>query len=544
MATGSQLENPEGLKKETGLREEKQVVRATGVIALGTFVSRITGFLRDMFLAKLFGASIVADAFYVAYRIPNLLRELFAEGSMSAAFIPVFTDYHTKKTKEETRDLARASFSTLLALLIIVVGIGILLAPQIVYLIAPGWASTPGKFSLTVSLTQIMFPYLMLISLSALVMGMLNVFRHFGVPALSQAVFNIIMIVTILFIAPFYSEPIMAAALGVTFGGFVQLLYQLPTLARAGMIPHLRALLRPFWPIHPGVRRMGILILPTMIGLSVAQVNIFVNTLLASYLPEGSVSYLYYGMRLIHFPLGIFGVALATALLPTLSSQAAQGAFEEMCTTISFGLRLIFFITIPAMVGLIFLRVPIVHLLFQHGAFGEEATFQTAKAVLFYALGLWAFAGVRVVVPAFYSMQDTRTPVKIAILAMVSNIILNLLLMGPLQHGGLALAASLSSMLNLTLLLWMLRGRVGRIDGQRILFSLSKVVLASVAVAFPCLWVSNLVIWGRSGDWSSKILLLTMGMGLSLFGYVLFHSILKTEEQTFLFKLIKEKFSK
>lgn len=526
---------------ESRLLEEKRVVRATGLIALATLISRILGFARDMVLARLFGASMVADAFYVAFRIPSLLRELFAEGSMSAAFIPVFTEYLTRRTREETRELARASMITLFLILLTVVGIGILVAPWIVRLIAPGFWSTPGKFYLTVSLTQIMFPYLLLVSLSAWAMGILNSHRRFGAPASSPAVFNVAMILVILTAAPFYSEPIMAAALGVTVGGLFQLLYQLPAMAKTGMIPSLSEWVRPLWPLHPGVRQMGALILPTLLGLSVAQVNILINTLIASFLSEGSVSYLYYGMRLIHFPLGVFGVALATALLPTLSAQAARNATEELRHTLSFGVRLIFFITVPAMIGLILLRRPIIHLLFQHGEFGPLDTAGTATAVLYYAVGLWAFAAVRVVVPAFYSMKDTRTPVKVGVLAMGANIVLNLLLMIPLQHGGLALATSLASMLNLTLLLGILRRRIGRIDGRRIFRSLFNTLLASAAVALPSLWIAQLSLWGEAGQWPAKAWVLSAGIGISVAGYLTVQALLKAEELRYLAGFLKEK---
>jgi putative peptidoglycan lipid II flippase len=534
---------PKSLDRSLGT-EQTQVVRAAGVIAFGTLISRITGLIRDMVLGTLFGARGTADAYYVAFRIPSLLRELFAEGSMSAAFIPVFTEYLTQKEREEARDLARSAFTLLLFLLVAVVGSGILLAPWLLRVIAPGFVETPGKFNLTVSLTQIMFPYLLLISLAALVMGILNSHRRFGPPAFSSAVFNIVSIATILIAASFYSEPIMAAALGVTLGGLFQLLFQIPALARTGMLPPLSRPFSRLWPIHPGVKKMGLLIIPTMIGLSVAQVNILVNTMLASYLPEGSVTFLYFGMRLIQFPLGMFGVALATALLPTLSAQAAGKRYGELRETLSFGLRLIFYITLPAMAGLIFLRVPIIQVILQHGRFTPAATAGTASAVLYYAVGLWAFAGVRIVVQAFYSMQDTRTPVKIGVAAMLTNIVLNLALMGPLQHRGLALATSLSSMLNFTLLFWILRKKVGRIDGRRIARSFAKTLLASLAVALPCLWVSHLGIWDGTGAWKAKLSLLIVGIGAAVVGYLLVHRLLKSEEQRFLLRLVKEKLTR
>ena len=517
------------------------MTRAAGVIALGTLLSRITGLIRDMVLGGLFGAKSAADAYYVAFRIPSLLRELFAEGSMSAAFIPVFTEYLTNRKKEEARELARAAMTLLLFFVLLVVGVGILASRWIVTLMASGFAATPGKFNLTVSLTQIMFPYLLLISLSAMVMGVLNSCRRFGPPAFSSAVFNVASIATVLIAAPLYPEPIMSAALGVTVGGLFQLLCQVPALAKTGMLPPLSRPFSPVWPIHPGVKKMGLLIVPTLIGLSVAQVNILVNTLLATFLPEGSVTYLYFGMRLIHFPLGMFGVALATALLPTLSAQAARRNYAEMRQTISFGLRLIFYITVPAMVGLICFRYPIIQILFQHGHFGPEATAGTAEAVLFYAVGLWAFAGVRVVVPAFYSLQDTRTPVRVGVLAMLVNIALNLLLMGPLRHGGLALATSLASALNFTLLLWVLRKRVGRIDGRRILRSFGRIAVASAITSVPSIWISRHHVWGEPSAWMLKSLLLSSGIVVAVLSYVLVHRLLRSEEQDFLFHLLREK---
>src|SRR5574341_723451 len=330
--------------------ENHRVVRSAGVIGLATFASRILGFIRDMVLARLFGATAAADAFFVAYRIPNLLRELFAEGSMSSAFIPVFTEYHTLKTKRDAWELASAVMTTLL--------------------------------------TQIMFPYLVFISLAALAMGILNSLRAFAVPAFSPVFFNIFIIGCAYFLSPTLPEPILGVAIGVVAGGAAQFTMQLPGLKLRGVLFGFR-----FEPGHPGVRRIGWLMVPSLLGLSVTQINITVSTVLASFF-AGGPTYLFYGMRLIQFPLGIFGVALATAILPTLSSQAAREALDEMRTTLGFGLRMIFFIILPAMLGLILLRQPIVHLFFEHGSFSHDDTVATATAVLCYAVGLWAFAGV------------------------------------------------------------------------------------------------------------------------------------------------------
>lgn len=515
--------------------EKTRITKAAGLIGLATLLSRILGLIRDMVQARYFGAGLAADAFFVAYRIPNMLREMFAEGTMSAAFIPVFTEYLTHRSKKETRRLANAVFTTLGLILLVISMLGIVAAPLIVKIIAPGFIDAPGKFDLTVSLTRIMFPFLLFIGLAAVAMGVLNSLRSFGAPALAPSFYNLSMILTILFLSQHLTEPIMGLAIGVLLGGLSQLLIQLPSLKKQGFLffPHLEG--------HEGVKRIGLLAVPIMIGLSVADINLLINTLIASFLPQGSVTYLFYGMRLIQFPLGIFAVAVATAILPTLSIQAARGETAALRETLSFGLRLVFFITFPAMIGLIMFRMPIVHLLFQHGAFTLNDTLGTTAAVLFYSLGLWAFAGVRIVAPAFYALQDTKTPVKIAILALLVNIVLNLALMRPLKHGGLALATSLSSMLNLSMLIWLLRRRLGRIGFRGILRSHLRVVLASLIIIVWGIFVTQQTLWETKAHWFEKGALLTGGILLSMGGYFLIHALLKTEEFFFLMGLIKDK---
>ncbi len=531
----------QGKSLSAQLQAEKKIAGAAGIVAFGTLISRVLGFIRDMILANLFGATIAADAFYVAFRIPNMLRELFAEGSMSAAFIPVFTEYLTKKSRSEAKELASAAFTTLLLFVCIVVTFGILFSPTLIRSIAPGFIQDTYKFSLTVSMTRIMFPFLLFISLAALAMGILNSTRRFAPPALASGVFNVVSILFVFGFTPFLPEPVYGAAIGVALGGLAQFLVQVPALYQEGFPLSFR---RPIRPLHPGVVQMGKLLLPTTLGLSVTQINVLVNTLLASFLAAGSVTYLYFGMRLIHFPLGIFAVALSTAILPTLSAQAAKGETEGLRQTFSFGLRLVFFITFPAMMGLILFRVPIVHLLFEHGEFGRIATLGTASAVLFYSIGLWAFAGIRIVVPVFYSLQDTKTPVKIGMVAVVANLILNLILMGPLQHGGLALATSLSAILNFSLLLLILRKRIGRIDGKRILNSHLKVLLASAILLPVSWWLNNQDLWLSPGNGFVKAALLAIAICLSAVSYFLIQAALKSEELYFILNLIKNRFKK
>ncbi len=518
--------------------ERAQVVEAAGVIGVATLLSRILGFVRDMVLARLFGAGAAADAFFVAYRIPNLLRELFAEGSMSAAFIPVFSEYLTKRTKRDAWELASAAFTTLLTILTGVCLLGILAAPWIVSLIAPGFSGNAERQALTVLLTRIMFPYLLFIGLAALAMGVLNSVRSFAAPAFSPVLFNIGIIASAFLLAPLFAEPILAVAVGVVIGGFAQFLSQMPALRKAGLLFGWR-----FDFAHEGVRRIGWLMAPALIGLSVTQINILVSTILASYFPGGP-TYLFYGMRLIHFPLGIFGVALATALLPSLATQAAKGELDALRGTLGFGLRLIFFVIFPAMVGLILLRIPIVHLFFEHGRFTAADTQGTAAAVLAYAVGLWAFAGVRIVVSAFYSLQDTRTPVKVAAAALSANVALSLFLMGPLRHAGLALATSVSAVLNMVMLVILLDRRLGPFDWDAIARSHLRVLLAAVPIAVTCVWIAGLGVWTLPEAWASKTVMLIVGIGISAAGYVTVHALLRSEELDFLWSLLKKKLTR
>jgi putative peptidoglycan lipid II flippase len=515
--------------------ENHRVVKSAGVIGLATFASRILGFIRDMVLARLFGATAAADAFFVAYRIPNLLRELFAEGSMSSAFIPVFTEYHTLRAKRDAWELASAAFTTLLTIVTAVTLLGMLAAPGIVWLMAPGFHGHPDKLLVTTLLTRIMFPYLLFISLAALAMGVLNSLRAFAAPALSPVFFNLFIIGSALFVSPAFPEPILGVAVGVVAGGAAQFAMQLPGLASRGMVFGWR-----FQPWHPGVKRIGALMVPSLLGLSVTQINITVSTILASFF-AGGPTYLFYGMRLIQFPLGIFGVALATAILPTLSAQAARGALDELRGTLAFGLRMILFIILPAMLGLILLRQPIVHLFFEHGSFTASDTAATATAVLCYAVGLWAFAGVRIIVAAFYSMQDTVTPALVAALAVLANLAFSILLMDRLESAGLALATALASMLNVGILVIVLNRRLGGIDWPSVGRSAARTAVAAAPVLLVCLWVAGAGVWAHEGEWVGKTVMLAVGIGLSITGYVGVHALLRSEELDVVWNLARRK---
>lgn len=516
--------------------DHHSLAKAAGLIGAATFSSRVLGFIRDMVLARLFGATAAADAFFIAYRVPNLLRELFAEGSMSAAFIPVFTEYHMRRAKHEAWELASAMFTTLLTIVTLIMMVGIVAAPGIVWLLAPGFHEESQKLALTTLLTRMMFPYFIFISLAALAMGILNSLRAFAAPALSPVFFNIVIIGCALFLSPLLSQPIYGVAIGVVLGGAAQFAMQLPALHARGMLMGLR-----FHPGHPGVKRVGYLIVPSLLGLSVTQVNITISTILSSFFPGGP-TYLFYGMRLIQFPLGIFGVALATAILPTLSAQASRGAWDDLRGTLGFGLRMILFIILPAMVGLILLRTPIVHVFFEHGSFTATDTKGTALAVLCYAVGLWAFAGVRIIVSAFYSMQDTRTPAYTAIAAVLANLVLSLALMDVLQYAGLALATALAGILNAGILVTVLNRRLGGVDWSSIVRSSIRVVVASLPVLITCLWVADLNVWTQPGEWITKITILFSTIGTSMAGYIGVHRWMRSEELDVLLNMTKGKF--
>lgn len=515
--------------------DNHSVVKAAGMIGVATFSSRILGFVRDMVLARLFGATPAADAFFVAYRVPNLLRELFAEGSMSSAFIPVFTEYRTLKTQRDAWELASAVFTTLLTIVTGITLLGLIAAPGIVWLLAPGFHDDPAKLGLTTLLTRLMFPYLLFISLAALAMGILNSMRAFAAPAFSPVFFNIFIIGCAFFLSPTLPEPIFGVAVGVVAGGAAQFAMQLPGLKRRGMLFGFR------WePGHPGVRRIGRLMIPSLLGLSVTQINITVSTILASFF-SGGPTYLFYGMRLIQFPLGIFGVALATAILPTLSAQAARGALDELRTTFGFGLRMILFIILPAMVGLILLRTPIVHLFFEHGTFTAYDTAETALAVLCYAVGLWAFGGVRIIVAAFYSLQDTKTPAISAAVAVGANLVFSLALMSSLGAAGLALATALAAMVNGGILIVVLNRRLGGVEWAKVGRSSFRSMLACLPLVAACVWGAGAEVWARPDEWIAKTLVLFVAIGLSVGGYLVVHVLLKSEELDVVWGMVKRK---
>ncbi len=517
-----------------GVSETGRVTRAAGIVGLATLASRILGFFRDMAVAGVFGAGMGTDAFFVAFRIPNLLRRLFAEGSLTVAFIPVFTKELEKRGRAGAFLLAGSAFRLLAFVLVFVVVVGMAASPWIVWAIAPGFAGIPEKFELTVFLTRMVFPYVFTICLVALCMGVLNVFGMFTAPALAPVMLNGAIIAAVFWLSPRLTPPVLALGVGVLLGGGLQLLLQLPFLRKTGF--RFRG---PFPWIHPGIVRIARLMIPSVVGAAVYQVNVVVGTLLASLLPEGSVSYLYYADRLVQFPLGLFGVAAATAVLPSLSRQAAAGDLEGMKETFVHTLRLVVFVTLPAAVGLIVLREPIVALLFQRGAFEKAATQLTAEALLYYSLGLWAFSSVRIVVSVFYAQSDTTTPVKAAAASIAANIGLGVLLMGPLQHGGLALATSLASMVNLVFLVTALYFRIGGFPGRMVVRSIARSLAAAIVMGVAVAGVSR----GIAGVFGPPSVLPVVGIGIltGVLVYAGLHYLMKSPEFTGLIKEIQRR---
>jgi len=456
-------------------KQGRSIAKPAGTVAFFTFLSRIFGLLRDVVVAFSFGAGPYADAFFVAFRIPNLLRRLVAEGALTASFLPVYVEYLERREPEDAERVVNVTFTILTGVLIGLTLIGVLGSPWIIRLFAPGFIATPGKFDLAVLLNRILFPYIFFVSLVALCMGVLNARGHFAAPAASPILLNLFMITGALVLSRWTSPPILGLAAGVLLGGLAQLLLQVPAL-RARKVR-----IRPCFSLNdPAVGRIARLFLPAAFGAAVYQLNIFVSNILASFLPGGSISYLWYASRLLEFPLGVFGVALVTAAFPRMSQESSRNQMQEFRGVLDQTLGMVTFVCLPAMVGLIMLGTPIIEVLFQRGAFDPVTTQRTAEALFYYCLGLWPIAAGRILVTAFYALQDTATPVKVSFLAFIGNVVLSLILMGPMLHAGLALANSLSAVINLGLLLFLFRKKTGPFGWVWVRKTAGKVLVACV----------------------------------------------------------------
>ena len=517
-----------------------KIARAAGAVSAATLISRVLGFARDMVLAFYLGATGLSDAFYVSFRIPNLLRGIFAEGTMASAFIPVLSEYRLKEGDEGASGLVKAVFSAILVVVGGVCLLGIVFAPLITRAIAPGFIAHPDKFRITVLLTRIMFPFLLFVSLGALSMGALNVKGIFFMPSLSSAMINLTIIITVVSLSAAYVHPVVAAAIGVAAGGLSGFLCQLPALRASGY--SLKPARRFF--NHPGLKKMTLLALPMILAMSVSQVNIAVSNILASFLPGGSITYLYYGMRLMHFPVGVFGAAMGVAALPALSHHAVKGDLDSLREDFSFALRVLFFLSLPAMAGLIALRVPIMSTLFLRGRFTWVAVKGAAGALFFYSVGIWAMVGARVLNVAFYSMKDTKGPMKSAVLALASNIALSVALMRLMRHGyeGLALANALAAAVNFVSLFFLLKEKLGRLDARRITKSFAKSAFAAAVMGAAAAAVSGRMLWMLTGHTAEKALWLAASIALSAAIYGLICYLLKNEELHLVKDMLQRRF--
>lgn len=461
----------------------RKLLKSTLVTSVMTLVSRISGLVRDIVFANVMGSGLIADAFFVAFRIPNFFRRIFGEGAFNQSFIPVYSEYRENRGAADTRAFLDHMTGVLGSVLVILTLLGIWAAPGFVMVIAPGYVDDPDKFTITVDALRLTFPYLFFISLVAMSAGILNTCGRFGVPAVTPVLLNLCMIAAALWLVPWTANEAVAVSLGVLVAGLLQLAFQVPFLRREGVLPYPRPSLK-----DEGVRRVSRLMLPAIFGVSVAQINILVGTLLASFLVTGSVSWLYYSDRVMEFPLGVFGIALATVMLPSLSRLHANQRAEAFSGLLDWSLRWVCLISAPAMAGLILLAVPILSTLFLHGSTTPDDIRMMSLALIAYAVGLAGFVLVKVLAPGFFARQDMKTPVKIAAIAMVTNIILSLILVSPMRHTGLALATSLAAWVNAGLLLHLLiQQRVFAPRPGWPVFLL-KVAAATAAMSAVLLW--------------------------------------------------------
>jgi putative peptidoglycan lipid II flippase len=505
------------------MSENRRIASAAGVVATLTLASRITGLLRDMVTGYYFGAGIAADAFFVAFRLPNLLRRFVGEGAMSAAFIPVFTEYLGQRSAAEAERALRALATCLATAVAVLTVLGIVLAPYWVGLLAPGFSAQPKALALTVELTRWLFPYLLLISLVALLSGFLNALRHFLAPALAPVLLNLAMIGCAVALASVLRNPIFALVWGVLLGGVLQLAVQVAPLAWRGIS------LTPRWePRHPAVERVLRLLVPSALGAAAYQINVMVSTSMASVLPAGSVAALWYAGRIFEFPIGLVAVAIGTAALPSFAQQAVRGAHAELRRSLSFAVALTTVLAVPASLALLVLARPITAVLLQHGAFGADDVARTAVALQAYAVGLWPLAMVRVVVPAFYALRDVRTPALAALAALAANAAASLALMGAvppqesswlatmiarasailhvadLDHAGLALAASLAAVVNIVCVVPRLARHLGGLDLGPIAGALWRSLLAASPMVAIVYVASEGVDWTAQGHLALK----------------------------------------
>jgi len=515
------------------LTSKRAMAKRAGVMSFFTFLSRITGLVRDTAIAYFLGAREAADAFYVAFRIPNLLRRLFAEGNLTVSFVPIFTEY-LKKSESEAKRVSDITFTYLTLFLILLAVSGVLGASWFVKATAYGFNQNPEKFALTVALTRITFPYILTISLAALCMGILNARFRFGPSAASPIFMNLGIILFAFVFQKFFDLPSVAISWGVLLGGALQLLVQIPYLIKEGF------LFKPSFNLfHPGVRRIGKLMVPSIIGSAVYQLNIFAITFMASYLPTGSVSFLWYADRIVEFPMGVFAISFATVALPSFSHLVAEQKTDTLKKSLRDALSLNWFINIPASVGIAAIALPIVVLLFQRGGFDAEASHQTARTVQYFVLGLPFVSANRILTSFFYSIQESRKPVIAAVAAMIVNIAVGYSLKDTWLHYGLAFGVAMGSVTNFIGLIWLLHRQVGGLGLSQLGLPVFKMSLAS-AFMWLGLWGAENQFIRFSGFWGHLILVLLL-MALGVVIYLACALVFKMEELTPVLRRLKRK---
>ena len=518
-----------------------KIARSAGAVGSAVMCSRVLGLVREQVFAGLFGAGTAYDAFVVAFRIPNLLRDLFGEGALSAAFVTVFSEYDTNKGREATWQLASNVLVFIAVLLSLITLLGIFFAPSIVGLLAPDFSLVAGKIELTSLMTRIMFPFLVFVALSAVVMGILNTRGKFFIPALSSSFFNMGSIVggtALALLLPRFGYPgIVGMAWGTLIGGSLQLAMQLPTLKKLGF--HFKPQLNLK---DPGLKKILRLMLPATIGLSATQINIFVNTNFASSCMEGSVSWLNYAFRMVQLPIGVFGVALSIAAMPVLAKQAAKKDFSGLRQTFSSSLVMVFSLAIPATVGLILLAQPIIRLIFEHGAFDPADTRHTAQALTCYAFGLFAYSAVKIMVPVFYALDDTKYPVIGSFLAVAANIIMINLTIDVFSFRAIALSTSCAMTMNFLFLGIVL---YRKLTGFSLLYlgrGVIKIILASLVMAAGLSWLKTLLRPMLSGNILWQLIGVVLVIGASALLYIFVLHLLRLPEFRFITNKIKNRF--
>lgn len=507
----------------------RSIAKSASIISIATFCSRLLGFFRDMIVARLFGVYIYAQAFVVAFKIPNLLRDSVGEGAANAAFVPVFSEYSAKHTKEEFWQLANVMLNIMLVILTSITVLGIMLSPVLVRIMAPGFIANPEKLAVTIALNRIIFPYVLLVSLAAYAMAILNSLKHFVVPAFAPCLLNI----SIIACALFWGEGIKGLALGVLIGGILQLAVQIPVLYKKGFGFEFTKKLK-----HPAVKSIGKLMVPRIFSSCIYQLNNFVDSVFGSLgwiVGEGGVAVLYFSYRLIQFPLGIFSNALSQAILPTMSIQALEDNHERLKQTLSWGLRATFFVMLPASVGFMVLAYPIVRTLFGGGKFDVTSAQLTAHALVFYSIGLFAYGATKILQSCFFALKDTRTPAKIAFVALVMNIILNALFMFPLKIGGIALATSISGINTFVILFVLLKKKLGDFKVKEIVVSFVRIFFASACMGAVCYFTS------QNSLITNKFINLGLALLFGILSYIVFCFAFRVAEMHELWRWVSRK---